>query len=156
MGDMPFRAQAYSTRRYRQRRKGITRHWQAVGFFMRQAMKKQMTKSGKTPPDSEPTTKNTSLDQLDNSDEAVLAEVSVSYSGPLPPPEILTKFDKAVPGLAKRIADDAKKEQQFSHEVNRKVLESNEANAVSARWLPYVSNIFLTIIAISAYIVVLN
>ncbi|MGB1911689.1 MAG: hypothetical protein ACPHTB_09265, partial [Candidatus Puniceispirillaceae bacterium] len=30
----------------------------------------------------------------------------------------------------------------------RKVLESNEANAVSARWLPYVSNIFLTIIAI--------
>lgn len=107
-----------------------------------------MTKSGKTPPDSEPTTKNTSLDQLDNSDEAVLAEVSVSYSGPLPPPEILTKFDKAVPGLAKRIADDAKKEQQFSHEVNRKVLESNEANAVSARWLPYVSNIFLTIIAI--------
>ena len=92
-----------------------------------------MTKSGKTPPDSEPTTKNTSLDQLDNSDEAVLAEVSVSYSGPLPPPEILTKFDKAVPGLEKRIADDAKKEQQFSHEVNRKVLESNEANAMSAR-----------------------
>ena len=107
-----------------------------------------MTKSGKTPPDSEPTTKNTSLDQLDNSDEAVLAEVSVSYSGPLPPPEILTKFDKAVPGLAKRIADDAKKEQQFSHEVNRKVLESNEANAVLARWLPYVSNIFLKIITI--------
>jgi len=107
-----------------------------------------MTKSGKTPPDRELTKTSTSLDQPDNSDEAVLPEVSVSYSGPLPPPEILAQFDKAVPGLAKRITDDAKNEQQFSHEVNRKVLESNEANAVSARWLPYVFNILLTIIAL--------
>jgi len=48
-----------------------------------------------------------------------------SFSGPLPPPEILKKFDEVVPGAAERIIKMA--EDQFHHrtELEKKVIDSD-------------------------------
>lgn len=58
-----------------------------------------------------------------NKDKAVL--VSQSFSGPLPPPEILGRYEEVVPGSAERIIKMA--EGQFSHrtELERKVIDSD-------------------------------
>lgn len=52
-----------------------------------------------------------------------------SFSGPLPPPEILRKFDEVVPGAAERIIKMA--EMQFAHrtELEKKVITSDIAQS---------------------------
>jgi len=49
-----------------------------------------------------------------------VTEVSQSFSGPLPPPEILRKFDEVVPGAAERIIKMAE-----DQSIHRKELEKN-------------------------------
>ncbi len=65
--------------------------------------------------------------QENNTKPADLVEVHMesSFSGPLPPPEILKKFDDVVPGAAERIIKMA--EGQFIHrtELEKKVIESD-------------------------------
>lgn len=62
-------------------------------------------------------------------DLGVLIRQQSSFSGPLPPPEILKKFDEIVPGSAERIIKMA--EGQFIHrtELERKVIESDIARS---------------------------
>lgn len=56
---------------------------------------------------------------------SVLLHQQSSFSGPLPPPEILKKFDELVPGSAERIIKMA--EGQFAHrtELERQVISSD-------------------------------
>ena len=51
--------------------------------------------------------------------------VQSSFEGPLPPPEILRRFDEVVPGAAERIIRMA--EEQFAHRtaLEKKVIESD-------------------------------
>lgn len=55
----------------------------------------------------------------------MLIERHPSFSGPLPPPEILKRFDEVIPGSAERIIKMA--EGQFAHrtELERKVIASD-------------------------------
>ncbi len=55
----------------------------------------------------------------------LILEQSGFFSGPLPPPEILKKFDEVVPGSAERLIKMA--EGQFVHrtELERKVIDSD-------------------------------
>lgn len=65
-----------------------------------------------------------------NQTGVVVRQSSVqTFSGPLPPPEILRKFDEIVPGAAERIIKMA--EEQFSHrkELEKKVIESDIARS---------------------------
>ena len=55
-----------------------------------------------------------------NSKNMRVTEVSQSFSGPLPPPEILRKFDEVVPGAAERIIKMAE-----DQSIHRKELEKN-------------------------------
>ena len=52
-----------------------------------------------------------------------------SFSGPLPPPEVLKRFDEVVPGSAERIIKMA--EGQFAHrtELEKKVINSDIARS---------------------------
>ena len=54
---------------------------------------------------------------------------SIAFSGPLPPPEVLKKFDEVVPGAAERIIKMA--EGQFTHrvELEKKVINSDIDNS---------------------------
>lgn len=59
----------------------------------------------------------------------VLIHQHSSFSGPLPPPEVLKRFDEIVPGSAERIIKMA--EGQFAHrtELERKVIDSDIARS---------------------------
>jgi uncharacterized membrane protein len=48
-----------------------------------------------------------------------------SFSGPLPPPEILEKYNQALPGLAERIISMAEKQANHRQGIERTVIESN-------------------------------
>ena len=47
------------------------------------------------------------------------------FSGPLPPPEILAKYNDAVPNGAERIVAMAEKQMQHRHDLEKAVIEAN-------------------------------
>jgi len=65
-----------------------------------------------------------------------------SYSGPLPPPEILARFEELYPGSAKLIIDDFLNESVQRREAERKALPSvlfrQTLGAISASLLGFV------------------
>jgi|SRR3989344_2846902 len=71
----------------------------------------------------------------------VVVHHSESFSGPLPPPEVLRRFDEVVPGAAERIIRMA--EGQFAHRVDleKRVIKSDIARS---RW----GQIFAFVIAL--------
>jgi uncharacterized membrane protein len=50
---------------------------------------------------------------------------SFSFTGPLPPPEVLSKYNEAVPGAAERILAMAEKQSDHRQQLERKVVDSN-------------------------------
>ncbi len=64
--------------------------------------------------------------------------VKHSFSGPLPPPEVLKRFDEVVPGSAERIIKMA--EGQFAHrtELERKVISSDIARSKLGQVLGFI------------------
>ena len=52
-----------------------------------------------------------------------------SFSGPLPPPEILKKFDEVVPGAAERIIKMAEEQSTHRKDLEKKVIESDIARS---------------------------
>lgn len=48
-----------------------------------------------------------------------------SFSGPLPPPEILDKYNQVVPGLAERIISMAEQQGKHRQALERTVVDSN-------------------------------
>lgn len=63
------------------------------------------------------------LEQIIEEKGPYLAEVvQRSFSGPLPPPDLLREYNQIVPGLAERIARMAEKEQDHRHYFERKLV----------------------------------
>ena len=60
-----------------------------------------------------------------------LVQQSVTFSGPLPPPEILRQFDNVVPGAAERIIKMAENQSSHRMELEKKVIESD---VTRSRW----------------------
>ena len=48
-----------------------------------------------------------------------------SFSGPLPPPEILAKYNEALPGLAERIICMAEQQAKHRQSIEKTVIDSN-------------------------------
>lgn len=81
---------------------------------------------------------NTSIvNQTDNNKfskggEQVVFQQSVSFSSPIPPPQILQSYEDINPGLADRIIKMAEKESQHRHEMEKKMLDADiELNKTS-------------------------
>src|SRR3990167_2352961 len=87
-----------------------------------------------------------------NSKNMRVTEVSQSFSGPLPPPEILRKFDEVVPGAAERIIKMAEDQSIHRKELEKKVIDSDIARSKWGQILGFV--IAITGLAVSAIIVV--
>ena len=51
-----------------------------------------------------------------------LAQVSQSYSGPIPPPQILEEFERIIPGAAERILHMAEENGKHQREMERSAL----------------------------------
>ena len=56
---------------------------------------------------------------LQKADETRIVSVSRAFSGPLPPPDVLRQYDKAVPGSAERIMKIAETGIAFSRNERR-------------------------------------
>src|SRR3989344_8200747 len=74
------------------------------------------------------------------------------FSGPLPPPEALKKFDEVVPGAAERIIKMAEEQSAHRKELEKKVIDSDIARSKWGQVLGFV--IAIAGLAVSAIIVV--
>lgn len=66
---------------------------------------------------------------LPNKNKVVLAEISHSFSGPLPPPEVLCRFEEVVHGSAERIIKMAEEQTSHRKELEKKVIDSDIARS---------------------------
>jgi uncharacterized membrane protein len=57
------------------------------------------------------------------------AEVSVEFSGPLPPPQALKAYDMVVPGAAERIISMAERQQAHRHGLEKIVIQGDTQRA---------------------------
>lgn len=69
--------------------------------------------------------KNDKSPENPNEENRVVVHQSTSFSGPLPPPEILRRFDEVVPGAAERIIKMAEEQSGHRRELEKKVIESD-------------------------------
>lgn len=67
--------------------------------------------------------------QLQNRKQAALVHQSISFSGPLPPPEVLENYDKVYPGAAKIIIEMAQKQSSHRQELEKSVITSDIKNS---------------------------
>ena len=68
------------------------------------------------------------------------------YSGPIPPPDALKKYDTIVPGAAERLIAMAEKEMEHRHERERKILKDRASLAQSSIRYAFASVIVLSLI----------
>lgn len=57
--------------------------------------------------------------------EVVSTEVTTTWSGPIPPPDMLQRFDEIVPGAAGRILDTAEKQAYHRMRMEETVIEGD-------------------------------
>lgn len=63
---------------------------------------------------------------------------SAHFSGPLPPPEILTGYNSALAGGAERVVAMAEKQSQHRQDLERLVVESNCRTQERGPWLGFI------------------
>ena len=59
----------------------------------------------------------------------ILSATAQTFSGPLPPPEILAKYNSVVPNAAERIITMAETQAAHRQRIESKVIESNIRNS---------------------------
>lgn len=82
------------------------------------------------------------LEGLENEDSStnvrVTSAFSRSFSGPLPPPEILQRYDEIETGFANRIVTLAEKEQSHRHDTEGTALASSIASEKRGQYLAFI------------------
>lgn len=68
----------------------------------------------------------------------VAALISSVFSGPLPPPEILQKYNEVLPGAAERILRMAESQHHHRQQLEKKVVESNTFSQMAGMVLGFV------------------
>lgn len=68
--------------------------------------------------------------------------VSHQFSGPLPPPDDLAKYDQIVPGAAERILQMAEKEQANRHSKDDKKLDRDIRIMMRGQWMGFFLALF--------------
>ena len=66
--------------------------------------------------------------------KVILTEISQSFSGPLPPPDILRQFDEVVPGAAERIIKMAEDQSLHRRSLEAKVIHSGVTDSKRGLW----------------------
>ena len=80
-----------------------------------------------TPAELTTSSPQSSNDKLDRQSSHTIS--AQYYSGPIPPPEALQRYDNITPGLAARLVGMAEAEAKHRHEVESQIVESNCAEA---------------------------
>jgi uncharacterized membrane protein len=75
--------------------------------------------------------------RVDPDKAARLVRVVQQFSGPLPPPEVLRRYDEVQPGLASRIVSMAEKEQTFRHGIVEKQINGVTRSTTRGQYLAF-------------------
>ncbi len=67
--------------------------------------------------------------QNQHNERGVLVRQMQAFSGPLPHPDILKRFDEVVPGAAERILAMAEEQSEHRRELEKKVIDSDIARS---------------------------
>lgn len=96
---------------------------------------------------------NNELPDKQNQNDLVVRQTQVQFSsGPLPPPEILKRFDEIVPGAAERIIKMAEEQSLHRKDLEKKVIESDIARSKWGQILGFI--IAIIGLAVSAIVAV--
>jgi uncharacterized membrane protein len=83
----------------------------------------------------------------------VMVEIAeATFSGPLPPPDILRRYDEVVPGAAERILVMAEQQARHRRNLERTVVEGGSRRANLGLWLGFILSI--VVLALSAALIV--
>ncbi|MCX6790963.1 MAG: DUF2335 domain-containing protein [Candidatus Gribaldobacteria bacterium] len=61
--------------------------------------------------------------------QIIKQEIEMSFSGPLPPPEILKKYDEVLPGSVERIIKMAEQQAEHRRSLEQQVIKSDIKNS---------------------------
>lgn len=78
--------------------------------------------------------------------QQVIGIIRSEYSGPLPPPQSLEKYNKIIPGSAERILAMAEKQSDHRRELEKKALNTDSRNSL----LGIISAFIITMTALGA------
>lgn len=68
-------------------------------------------------------------------------EVSMAFSGPLPHPEILKKYDEILPGAADRIIKMAEQQAEHRRSIEQQAIKSDIKNSKLGIWFGFIIGI---------------
>lgn len=102
--------------------------WQRVGDDLRSAIRKYEDEQAPNKSQNEPSTKPSAPAQRQQGQTG--PQVKAEFSGPLPPPDALEKYEQVSPGAAERIIAMAEAEISHRHELE-KSLVNNESKQTS-------------------------
>jgi uncharacterized membrane protein len=70
---------------------------------------------------------------------ALIAQIqSESFSGPLPPPDALARYDQIVPGAAERIIAMAEKQAEHRQKLESTVVKGNTSSQTRGTWFAFI------------------
>lgn len=81
---------------------------------------------------------------------AIVQQMEMIYSGPLPTPSAFAQYDKALPGAAERILRMAEQEQDHRHEMDNKRFKMNSRDSL----IGILSGLGLGVVALVAGVIV--
>jgi len=84
-----------------------------------------------------------------NHNNSLNRQISVqleSFSGPLPPPQVLAEYERVVPGAAAKILDMAMSQSEHRKSLETKVINSNIGNSKLGLWF----GLFIGVVGIIA------
>ena len=85
---------------------------------------------------------------LDEKQKSETAVVKVStYSGPLPPPNVLARYDQVVPGAAERILQMAERNQSHQIAIESGALEASKRDTRTGQILALIVTLMALILA---------
>ena len=89
---------------------------------------------------------------LESSKFQTMVSHETSFSGPLPPPEIIRDYDKILPGGAERIFAMAEKEQAHRHNIDSTAVNGAISKDKRGQWMGFsIAVIILAIASVFAW-----
>jgi len=89
-----------------------------------------------------------------NQPQKVTAQMRLSaaytFSGPLPPPELLAKYNEVIPNGAERIMQMAEKQQSHRHDLESTVIRGNVKSETRGQWMGL--TIAVIVLGLGAYL----
>lgn len=92
---------------------------------------------------SNPTEPEVVDDETNDNNHAIIQHASIieTYSGPLPPPDDLKKYNEAAPDAAERIIKMAENEQQHRHDKEKKAIDISAKFERQGQWFGFIISI---------------